>query len=133
MLRKLVAGCLAAAALVPALAHGVLQVSGIEEAQGRLRHRIDYVSNEHLADSSGARQRKIDVQTPTKVPVRVLANRPRCVRELKYIQRSTPRRVRATRRSSTCILAAVYLCCLLFCFLFSDGHGRPTEILRYWF
>src|ERR1700694_5847308 len=97
------------------------------------RHRIGYVSNEHLADRSGARQRKIDVQTPTKVPVRVLANRPRCVRELKYIQRSTPRRVRATRRSSTCILAAVYLCCLLFCFLFSDGHGRPTEILRYRF
>jgi hypothetical protein len=51
--------------------------SPASKAQGRLRHRIDYVSNEHLADRSGARQRKIDVQTPTKVPVRVLANRPR--------------------------------------------------------
>ena len=67
-------------------------------------------------------------QRAADVPVRTPANRPRCVRVLKYVQRS--RRVRATRRSSTCTLAAAYLCCLLFCFLFSDGHGRPTEILR---
>ena len=40
------------------------------------------------ADRSGARQRKIDVQTPTEVPVRAPANRPRCARVLKYITRS---------------------------------------------
>ena len=43
------------------------------------RHRIGYVSNEHLADRSGARQRKIDVQTPTKVPfVRQRTDRAAC-------------------------------------------------------
>jgi len=40
-----------------------------------------------------------------------------CLNTLRVI---TPRRARAIRRSPTCTLAAVYFCCLSFCFLFYD-------------
>src|SRR5450432_1545490 len=40
-----------------------------------------------------------------------------CLNTLRVI---TPRRARAIRRNPTCTLAAVYFCCLSFCFLFYD-------------
>src|SRR5450631_4909173 len=40
-----------------------------------------------------------------------------CLNTLRVI---TPRRARAIRRSPKCTLAAVYFCCLSFCFLFCD-------------
>jgi hypothetical protein len=63
---------------------------------------------------------KIDVQAPTKMPVRVPTNRPRYVHVLKYTTRHYTSECAATTRSPTCTLAAVYFCCLSFCFLFCD-------------
>ena len=60
-----------------------------EAAQIRLiAHTHTSSQNNRLPSIIVARQRKIDVQTPTEVPARAPANRPRCVRVLKYIMRS---------------------------------------------